>query len=84
MQRSRDYFLVLRLLLLELVLVPHLCHVDIAGLDGVIWESLNEKEVVSQYAQSERLLKSVFKAVRLLNEEQTAVLCELLHVLDED
>jgi hypothetical protein len=50
-----------------------LCHIDIAGLDGVIWESLNEKEVVSQNAQNERLLESVFKAVRLLNEQQTGV-----------
>jgi hypothetical protein len=59
-QRSRYDFLVLRFLILELLVIPHLCHVNIACLDGVVWESLNEKEVVSQYAQSERLLKSVF------------------------
>ena len=59
-QRSRYDFLVLRFLILELFIIPHLCHVYIAGLDSVVWESLNEKEVVSQYAQSERFLKSVF------------------------
>ena len=42
-QRSRYDFFVLRFLILEVLVIPHLCHVNIAGLDGVIWESLNEK-----------------------------------------
>lgn len=73
MQRRRNNFLVLRFLILELLVISHLCHVNIAGFDGVIWESLNEKEIISQYTQSKRLLESVFKAVRLLYEQQTAV-----------